>query len=173
MPVGFSGPMQTVSLIGMPGAGKSSVGVLLAKLLGLGFLDTDLEIQLRESATLQTILEQKGYRYLRAVEESVLLAVDIAQRVVSTGGSAVYSERGMQRLLAAGPVVYLCTDLDTLEKRVSVAPNRGIASDPNAPFAQVFSERTPLYERYGQHRFDTGQGSAQDIAVAIANALRE
>lgn len=164
--------MSTISLIGMPGAGKSSVGVLLAKLLGLGFLDTDLEIQVRESASLQQILEDRGYRYLREVEESVILAATLDQRVVSTGGSAVYSERAMQRLLAAGPVVYLYAELDTLEQRIGSAPARGIASDPDQAFEHVFLERTPLYERYAQYCFDTSIGTAQDVALAVADILQ-
>ena len=79
-------PFNTISLVGMPGAGKSTVGVLLAKMTGLRFIDTDLDIQVREEATLQEILEQKDYRYLRQVEEEVLLDIPLDHALVSTGG---------------------------------------------------------------------------------------
>lgn len=155
----------------MPGVGKSSVGVLLAKLLGLGFLDTDLTIQLREGASLQDILDRRGYRYLREVEESVLLEADLRQSVVSTGGSAVYSAAAMERLCEAGAIVYLRADLQTLEQRVLAAPPRGIASSPDQTFAQIYAERTLLYQQYAQHSVDTSAGSAQEVAVAVMEAL--
>lgn len=155
----------------MPGVGKSSVGVLLAKLLGLGYLDTDLTIQLREGASLQDILDRRGYRYLREVEESVLLEADLRQSVVSTGGSAVYSAAAMERLCEAGPIVYLRADLQTLEQRVLAAPPRGIASSPDQTFAQIYAERTLLYRQYAQHSVDTSAGSAQEVAVAVMEAL--
>ena len=113
----------------MPGAGKSTVGVVLAKLAGLRFVDTDLDIQVRAGASLQQILERDGYQRLRALEEDVLLALDLQGAVVATGGSAVYSEAAMGRLKQAGPVVYLEVDLATLQRRVAAAPLRGIACD--------------------------------------------
>ena len=102
----------SVILIGMPGAGKSTLGILLAKELGLGFLDTDVAIQVKEKQTLQEILEQRGYLALRAVEEQVLLETDCHQQVVATGGSAVYSHNGMAYLKSCGPVVYLEVPLE-------------------------------------------------------------
>ena len=162
---------RTVSLIGMPGVGKSTVGVLLAKQLGLGFLDTDLEIQRREDATLQSILERSGYRYLRDVEEAVLLEVPLAGQVVSTGGSVVYSEDSMARLLAAGPVVYLAAPCETLEARVKAAPPRGIASDPSLSFAALYAQRTPLYEQFATLTVDTAAAAAEDVATEIAGKL--
>ena len=105
-----SGPIpDTISLIGMPGAGKSTVGVILAKLAGLRFADTDLEIQLRAGATLQEILERDGHLHLRALEEQVLLALPLDGAIISTGGSVVYSEAIMRRLREAGPPA---SDLD-------------------------------------------------------------
>ncbi len=168
----YSAIPGTISLIGMPGAGKSTVGVLLAKLTGLRFCDTDLEIQIREKATLQQILEQRGYRYLRSVEEQVILEVDLQHAVVSTGGSAVYSHTCMQRLHDAGPVVYLEADLNTLQQRVAAAPLRGIASDASQGFDEVYAERTPLYQRHAGVVVDATVGSADDIAATILSRLR-
>ncbi len=162
----------TISLIGMPGAGKSTVGVLLAKLTGLRFCDTDLEIQVRENATLQEIIDRHGYRYLRNVEEQVILAVDLRYTVVSTGGSAVYSAACMQRLHASGPVVYLEADLETLQQRVAAAPLRGIASDAAQSFAEVYAERTPLYHRHAGITVDATAGSADEVAATILSYLQ-
>lgn len=159
--------LNSISLIGMPGAGKSTVGVILAKLTGLRFADTDLEIQLREQATLQEILERDGYLKLREIEQQVLLELPLEGAVISTGGSAVYSEQAMARLCQAGPVVYLEADLSTLEQRVAAAPLRGIASRSDQPFEGVFAERTPLYQRYADFVVDASAGCADEVAATI------
>ena len=155
----------------MPGAGKSTVGVLLAKLAGLRFCDTDLDIQVREQATLQEILEDRGYEYLRAVEEQVILEVDLAGAVISTGGSAVYSDACMQRLREAGPLVYLEADLPSLERRVASAPHRGIASDPAQGFEEIYRERTPLYRRHATISVNTTASHPEEIAEQILARL--
>ena len=162
---------NTISLIGMPGVGKSTMGVVLAKLMGLDFLDTDLSIQSREGRTLQDILEEHGHLQLRQIEEEVLLEVPLDERVVATGGSVVYSETAMRRLLAAGPVVYLRADLGTLEQRVAANPLRGIASDADQTFADIFAERTPLYERYATLTVDAVAGSADAVAARVLAAV--
>lgn len=157
----------TISLTGMPGAGKSTVGVILAKLCGLRFIDTDLDIQVRENATLQHILERDGYQRLRAIEQEVLLAIPLEHAIISTGGSVVYSQPGMRRLKAAGAVVYLEADLATLEQRVSAAPLRGIACDPGQTYARVFAERTPLYKRYADITIDASGAGPDAVAAEI------
>jgi len=162
---------STISLIGMPGAGKSTVGVILAKLTGLRFVDTDLDIQVRENATLQEILQRKGYRYLRAAEQEVLLDTALDRAIISTGGSVVYSAPTMLRLQAAGPIVYLAVALPDLQLRVAAAPLRGIASDPGQSYADVFAERTPLYRRYADITVDAGNGCADEVAASILEQL--
>ncbi len=160
-------PHDTISLIGMPGAGKSTVGVVLAKLAGLSFRDTDLDIQVRENATLQEIIDSQGHLRLREIEQEVLLEVPLDRAIISTGGSVVYSEAIMRRLAAAGPVVFLDVDLPTLERRVAAAPLRGIASDAGQSFADVYAERVPLYRRYAQFTVDGTAGTPEDIATRI------
>ena len=162
---------STISLIGMPGCGKSSVGVLLAKLGGLRFVDTDLDIQRLEGATLQESLEARGYRYLREVEQRVLLEVSLADAVIATGGSAVYSAAGMARLVDAGAVVYLRTPLAVLRERVEGAPPRGIASDPQQSYAEVYKERTPLYERFASVIVDCDDTGPGELAETILEKL--
>ncbi|EED32270.1 shikimate kinase [gamma proteobacterium NOR5-3] len=162
---------QTISLIGMPGVGKSTVGVILAKLIGLEFTDTDLSIQARESRTLQDIVDNDGYLHLRSIEEAVLLSEPINGRVLATGGSVIYSEAIMQRLRAAGPVVYLRADVATLLRRVAANPERGIASGADQSFEDIYNERTPLYERFASHTVDAVGGSADAIASVIVQEL--
>ena len=164
-------PPTTISLIGMPGAGKSTVGVILAKLTGLRFCDTDLDIQVREHATLQDILEQQGWQRLRAIEEQVLLAIDLERAIISTGGSVVYSSAAMARLRKAGPLVYLAADLQTLEQRVAKAPLRGIASSSAQSFAELYAERTPLYQRHADITVDATAGCAEEVATNILRQL--
>lgn len=162
----------TINLVGMPGAGKSTVGVILAKLTGLAFTDTDLSIQLREDATLQEIVDTRGNAVFRRIEEEVLLAVDLERAVISTGGSVIYSETVMRRLAEAGPVVYLHADLETLEARVAAAPLRGIAREGAQSYADVYAERTPLYAHYADLTVDASAGSADQVAALIITALR-
>jgi shikimate kinase len=161
----------TISLIGMPGAGKSTVGVLLAKLTGLQFRDTDLDIQVSAGATLQEILERDGHDHLRQLEQQLLMTIDLDQAIISTGGSVVYSEQAMQRLSDAGPVVYLSADLATLEQRVAAAPLRGIASDPQLSFTEVFEERTPLYQHHADYTVNACGHSADEVAASILHIL--
>lgn len=162
---------ETLSLIGMPAAGKSTVGVILAKQTGLRFVDTDLDIQVREGATLQEIIDSRGYLHLRDIEHAVLMEVDLSGALIATGGSVVYSRDAMARLKAAGPVVYLQADPATLEARIALAPPRGIASDSNASFAEVYAERSVLYQRYADLTVDACAGSADQVARTILDRL--
>ena len=164
-------PFDTVSLVGMPGVGKSTVGVILAKLLGMEFTDTDIAIQARERRTLQDILVGDGHLRLREIEESVLLDIPLKGRVLATGGSVIYSAAAMARLTRAGPIVYLRADVATLKERVAANPERGIASDPGQTFEDIFTERTPLYERYASHTVDATGGTADAVAAMLVQFL--
>lgn len=162
---------SVISLIGMPGSGKSTVGVLLAKRLGLAFVDTDLLIQEQERATLAEIIAAKGHEALRGIEEQVLLDMTIYPAIVSTGGSVVYSEAIMQRLEKASIVVYLRAQLSTIDYRISLAPDRGIASPGNHTLEDVFNERVPLYERYADITVDVDADDPEIIAGHIKSLL--
>ena len=164
--------LNTLTVIGMPGTGKSSVGVLLAKRLGLAFSDVDLLIQAREGELLQATLERVGYLALRSIEETVILEMPLDKSLVATGGSAVYSDAAMRRLGAAGPRVFLQTPLALLQARVAQNPDRGIACPPGQTLADVFEERVPLYRRYADITVDCrAQDSAEDVASAVVDAL--
>ena len=160
-------PENCLTLIGMPGVGKSTLGVLLAKALTLDFVDTDLLIQQRESRSLQHILEADGYLRLREIEAEVILAAEFNRQVIATGGSAVYSPTVMAKLSGLGPVVYLQADLTTLERRVAAAPDRGIASKPGHTFADIYAERTSLYERYATHTLNLNGLQPENAVAAI------
>lgn len=138
---------SNVVLIGMPGSGKSTVGVLLAKRLGLGFVDTDLLIQEEVGRTLQNIVDGDGYQALRRIEEQVLLKLDVRRQVISTGGSAVYSEPAMSHLKVDGFVVFLDIPLSVVLERIGDYSARGISRRPDQSLEELFSERFALYSR--------------------------
>jgi shikimate kinase len=142
------GRVDSVALIGMPGAGKSTVGVLLARALALGFFDTDLVIQVREGATLEAILARAGYQSLREVEARILLDLDPRGAVVATGGSAVHGDAAMRHLAAHGPIVFLDVPLDELHRRLPDLAGRGIAGPPGSTLESLAAERVPLYRHY-------------------------
>jgi shikimate kinase len=139
---------SNIVLIGMPGAGKSTIGVLLAKQTALGFVDTDLLIQSAAGRSLQAIVDREGYLALRQLEEQVLLGLSVNKHVIATGGSAVYSERAMAHLKTNGLVIYLDVDLATLSARIDNLGRRGLAKRPDQTLADLLHERTALYQRY-------------------------
>lgn len=139
---------SSIFLIGMPGAGKSTLGVLLAKALAKPYLDTDLLIQQRAGMTLQAYLDAHGYMALRQLEEEVLLGCDFAGSVVATGGSVVYSEKGMERLGRIGERVYLKISCSTMLSRVSNASERGLACMSGMSLEDLFEERFSLYQQF-------------------------
>ena len=162
---------RVISLIGMPGSGKSTVGVLLAKRLGLAFVDTDLLIQEQESATLAEIIAAHGHEALREIEEQVLLQMPIRPSIISTGGSVIYSNSAMERLVANSFVVYLRASLDTVSYRISLAPDRGIASPGNQTIEDVFNERVPLYQLYAQLTVDVDDDPPEILVSNIVAML--
>jgi shikimate kinase len=164
---------NSIVLIGMPGAGKSTVGILLAKELGLGFVDTDVAIQVREGKTLQEILDTSDYLNLRAVEEQVLLSEPIDGKVVATGGSAVYSQAGMARLKDSATIVFLDVPLRELEKRISNFDSRGIARKPDQSLESLFEERCKLYRQYADICIDCDQQSLEQTLEITLESISQ
>lgn len=163
--------IQNVSLIGMPGAGKSTVGVLLAKELKLVFVDTDIEIQARESRSLSAIIAQVGLARFRAMEEAYVAEYSYPRAVIATGGSVVYGSRAMARLEALGPVVFLRAAVGTLAERLGDLDARGVAREADQSLADLLAERTPLYERYADITVGVDGLTAQGVATAVSQAL--
>lgn len=154
-------------LIGMPGSGKSTIGVILAKRSSHDFLDTDLLIQSVEHRSLQDILDKEGYLRLREIEARVLQGINVQNHVISTGGSAVYSDTAMQHLKRNGTCIYLDVSVDTLRSRITDYETRGIAKRPDQSFADLFEERTQLYRKYADITI-RGDGMNQD---AVCDAI--
>lgn len=159
-------------LIGMPGAGKSTLGVLLAKALAKPFIDTDLLIQQRLEMTLQDYVDSAGYLALRDVEEQVLMQADFGHGVVSTGGSAVYSRAAMDHLAGFGPRIYLQVSLPTLLKRVNNQGRRGLACAPGTTLEMLFDERRPLYESAADIVVDVNGGDFDKTLERLLEAVK-
>ena len=161
-----------ITLIGMPGAGKSTTGVILAKLLSFGFMDTDLLIQLNLKRSLQDIVDKEGHLYLRKVEEEEILKINPEKYVIATGGSAVYSRMAMEYLQSVSLVVFLKADLDILKNRIRNFNQRGLAKATGQSFEDLFFERQPLYEKYAEVEIDCNIMSQEDAAELIAEGLK-
>lgn len=158
------GDRDNITLVGMPGVGKSTVGVLLAKATGRRFVDTDLVIQTRVGAPLQDILDTRGMVAFCRIEEEVLLDMDVHSSVIATGGSVVYSAAAMGRLNRTGPIVHLDLPLDALERRISNLETRGVVLGPGRTLADLYAERRPLYETWADLTVDCS-GRTQDAIV--------
>ena len=165
--------MDNIILIGMPGSGKSSVGVVLAKALGKDFLDVDLLIQSREGALLQNILDDRGVEAFLDVEGEVIRSVSCRNTVIAPGGSCVCREDAMEHLRDLGTLVYLKLSLPEVVKRIHNLDSRGIALQPGQTLADVYDYRVPRYERYADLTVDAdGQTLVETIEV-VKRALRE
>ena len=140
--------MDNIVLAGMPGSGKSTIGVLLAKALGYSFLDVDLVIQEREGALLQEILDLRGTAAFLDAEEAAVRTLSCRRTVIAPGGSAVCREGAALHLKGLGPVVYLQVSLEELTRRVQNLSTRGIAMEPGQTLADVLAFRDPLYRKY-------------------------
>ncbi len=136
---------DNIILIGMPAAGKSTVGVILAKKMGLSFLDTDVYIQTRERKLLPEIIEQEGVSGFCAIEEKQILSLSETAHVIATGGSVIYGKNGMAHLKQIGCVVYLETSTTILLTRIVNPEQRGVARKPGQTIESLYEERHPLY----------------------------
>lgn len=163
--------MDNIILIGMPGSGKSTVGVLLAKMMGYGFVDTDLLIQHFEGKKLYEILRDKGNDYFSEIENKIISGVQARQTVIATGGSAVFGKEAMEHLSSIGTVVYLKVSLRELRRRVKNFSTRGIMMKNGQTLDDIFTERSPLYEKYADITVNCTGGSLQKNAEKIIAAL--
>ena len=162
---------DNIILIGMPGAGKSTVGVILAKRLGYAFVDTDLLIQTRTGKSLQAIINEDGLGTFRRIEEETLLGLDTHRTVIATGGSAVYSPAAMAALKKSGIAVFINTPLQTLQGRIADMANRGMVIKPGESFAGLFVERNPLYHKYADIKVEDRDKTVEMLADEIVGKL--
>ena len=164
--------MNNIVLIGMPGSGKSTVGVLLAKMLGYDFIDSDLLIQKREGKRLFEILDDNGTDYFLELEKDVNCGISCENTVIATGGSAVYGKAAMEHFKDIGKIVYIKVPLCELEKRVNNFSTRGVVMKNGSTLKDIFEERAPLYEKYADITVELGNGSLTDSAEEIIKALK-
>lgn len=137
-----------ISLIGMPGVGKSTVGVVLAKRLGLDFIDSDLEIQRQTGKFLFEIIKEQGLKEFIQVENQVNAALNVHHSVIATGGSVIYGKEAMQHLHDISIIVYLQLPYESLKIRLGSLEERGVAIEKGQTLMGLYEERTPLYEKY-------------------------
>lgn len=156
-----------IVLIGMPGVGKSTVGVLLAKALGRHFLDTDVLIQASVGRSLQEIIDSDGLAAFRKVEEDYVLGTDLTNAVIATGGSVVYSEEAMSHLSSRGVIVHLDLPVDRIEQRISNLPTRGVVMEKGQTIRSLYAQRQPLYRRYAQLTIDCTDKTHEQIVAEI------
>ena len=165
--------MKNIILIGMPGSGKSTIGVVLAKTLASFFIDTDLIIQVQRRNTLQRLIDDDGLESFRRYEEEALLSVDGTDTVVATGGSAVFCEKGMAHLKENGICVYLKLPLEDIKKRLANIKTRGIAMSKGETIDDVYAERIPLYERYADVTVECHGKNVEEIVEIIAKTVEK
>jgi shikimate kinase len=163
--------MRNIVLIGMPGSGKSTVGVLAAKALGLDFLDTDLLLQKREGLRLADILERDGPDGFLDAESRMLVELEASGTVIATGGSAVYHETGMERLKNSGLVVWIDVTFSELRVRLGDLRARGVVLAPGQSLLELHVERKALYEQWADERLEVDSGENLDTTAARLVAL--
>jgi shikimate kinase len=163
---------SNILLIGMPGSGKSTVGVILAKMVAKRFLDTDILIQNRQKRTLQEIVDAEGHMVLRKIEEDVLLSIRCLNHIIATGGSAAYSEPGMHHLKKDSMVVFLHTTLEALNRRIHNYETRGIAKRPDQSFEDLFAERLLLYRKYADITIECSDLTQDQVCDRIISSLQ-
>ena len=157
-----------LTLIGMPGAGKSTIGIILAKVLSLGFVDTDILIQINRQKSLQQIIDESGHFNLRKIEEAEILKINVENQVIATGGSAVYSEKAMAHLAAVSTVVFLKVSYEDIAKRIHNFSTRGIARPKGQTLRELYDERQILYNRYAELSIDCTGLNQDEVAMEIS-----
>lgn len=165
--------MNNIILIGMPGVGKSTIGVVLAKHMGYGFLDSDLVIQEKEGKLLHEIIEQKGVDGFLKLENEINASIEVEKTVIATGGSAVYGERAMEHFASMGTLIYLSLPYDELEERLGDLNKRGVVLKSGQTLGELMEERKVLYEKYGDVVIDCSGKQIREIVAEIVGKLRK
>tara|TARA_Y100000748_G_scaffold303624_1_gene309415 strand:+ start:1190 stop:1684 length:495 start_codon:yes stop_codon:yes gene_type:complete len=164
--------MNNISLIGMAGCGKSTVGSAISKKFNLSYIDTDHLIEKKFQMALEDIKKRFGYKFVRSSEEEVILSINSSTQIISTGGSAVYSSLSMKHLKSFSKIIYIDTPLATIVERIDIGQERGLAVPDGVSISDIYSERKPLYEEFSEHIVD-GSKSIDEIIADIQKINNE
>lgn len=162
---------RNITLIGMPGAGKSTVGVVLAKILGYKFLDSDLLIQERENMLLWQIIKERGIDEFMKIENDVNSRIEVDKTVIAPGGSVVYGEKAMEHLREISTVVYLYLPYEQIKSRLGDLQKRGVMLPEGWSLRDLYNERVPLYEKYAHISFESQYDDISRTARSLAQLL--
>ena len=162
---------MNIILIGMPGAGKSTIGPALAHSLGLGFMDTDTLLKEKTGRELKDIVAEDGYQVFLKLQEELIATLEPEGMIIATGGSVVCSEPAMRHMKKDGKIIYLQQSLEDIEERLS--PERRLARSQDRSLAQVYNERCPLYEKYGDMQVECTGKTVDAIVTEILIYLKE
>lgn len=165
--------MKNITLIGMPGAGKSTIGVLLAKSLLCDFTDTDLIIQKSTGKSLCDLLKEKGTLGFLQLENDIICQQSFENCIIATGGSAVYGEEAMKKLKESSTVIFLKVDINELEIRLSNIRTRGVVMKEGTTIKELLNERLPLYEKYADATLDCTGLTAEECVESIVGVISE
>ncbi len=163
--------MSNIILIGMPGAGKSTIGVLLAKALNYAFIDTDLIIQNKTGKRLYEIIEEQGINEFLNIENETLKNVEVDKTVIATGGSAVFGKEAMEHLKKNARVVYLKLGCEEVVRRVKNITTRGIAMQKGESLQDIYEERAPLYDKYADITVECEGTTIEECVEKIVKLL--
>ncbi len=164
--------MKNVILIGMPGCGKSTVGVVLAKILGYRFLDSDLVIQESENRLLHDIIEQEGIDGFEEIENRVNASINVKKTVIATGGSVIYGKDAMEHFKEIGVIVYIDLPYEEINHRLGNLEQRGVAIRKSQTLKDLYDERVPLYEKYADISVKEENLTISQTAILIRDKLR-
>ena len=164
---------DNIILIGMPGVGKSTVGVVLAKVLGYSFIDSDLVIQEKTGRLLKDIIAEEGTEKFKKIENDVNKSLNTTKAIIATGGSAVYGQEAMEHFAKIGTIVYLELELNELSKRLGSLKTRGVVLKEGQTLKDLYNERTPLYEKYADIIVNEHHSTIQETVNKIVEKLEE
>ena len=165
--------MNNIILIGLPGAGKSTLGVILAKALGMHFIDTDIVIQDQTGRLLQEIINTDEVERFLEIEEECVLSLTCSHAVISTGGSVVYSTRAMKHLRTDGIIIYLEISFEEMVRRLKNITTRGIVLEQGQSLRDMYDQRIPLYERYADISIDCSERAFESVVENVVVRIKE
>ena len=158
------------TFIGMAGCGKTSLAEYLNKKFNITFVDTDRLIEMHESMVLEDIKKKNGYMYIRKIEEEIIMSLSNSQKIISTGGSAVYSNKAMDYLSSISKIIFINTSLEIIKERIGINPERGLASPSGESIDNIFMERLPLYNKWSDIEIN-GNQAISAVAEELLNKL--